>query len=71
MQADLKHLGLLFAGFALGFGGVTISRDGIAIPSTLSTHIDQAEHGNALASLACLPQEENDDIFFVTCGGIY
>lgn len=71
MQVSLKHLGFFVAGCTLGFGSVYIAREGIAAPTAFSMLINQEERGGALASLACVPQKEDGDIFFVTCGGIY
>lgn len=61
--------------FALFMFGMVVSLSGIAIAKAtplahfFSTSLS-ARDGNAVA-LACIPKAEEDDIFFVSCGGIY
>lgn len=71
MQATLKHAGLFAVGCVFGLGILYISRNEFSALVPLSQVIDGSEHGASLASLACVPQAQTDDIFFVTCGGIY
>lgn len=69
VRISTRHIGLFALGCALGLS-VPMLRNGLTLPETLSFTTRMVER-SPLASAACVPHAEEDDIFFVTCGGIY
>jgi hypothetical protein len=62
LSGRIAHLVLLFAGFTLGLIGITVYEKVAPV----------AEVKGSLAMNACVDTKTaNDDIFFLSCGGIY
>lgn len=57
---------LLFAGITLGASGIAAKEK----PSAIAL-LQQKDTGGDYETFACTPKSETDDIFFISCGGIY
>lgn len=71
MRTKVRNLGLFLAGCVLGVGGVQAVRETDVPLTALQDMLGIQSKENGIAMLACTPQMQEDDIFFVTCGGIY
>lgn len=69
MSSTVKHMSLLVIGGILGVVGVHITRD--SAPAIYTFLQSLTPSNDSLAVLSCTPEMQEDDIFFVTCGGIY
>jgi hypothetical protein len=59
------HMVSLFgAGLVIGIAGTAIAQKSGLVPLA-------AQQDPKLLADACTPQQTNDDVFFVSCGGIY
>jgi hypothetical protein len=67
----LKHISLFALGCAIGATGLTLSRDGGVPQVSQFLHDRVAQAPNGHEAYACVPQTTNDNIFFISCGGIY
>lgn len=69
MHSTVKHISLLAIGSVLGVAGIHVAPD---LAPSLHTFLQRlAPNDDSLAVAACTPASQEDDIFFVTCGGIY
>lgn len=69
MGRIVKHVSLLAIGGVLGVLGIQLTPD---IASPVHAFLERlAPTDGSLAVAACTPEMQEDDIFFVTCGGIY
>lgn len=67
-----QALGLLFTGFLLGTISI-LSYAGVSAKQffSLSFWEHTGAHKDQIAAGACDPKTKGDDIFFLTCGGVY
>ncbi len=68
---SIAHVLWFAAGAAVGLTAVSAYRSQSFAPTALVRMLDTHEIGTPLAALSCVPNAQEDDVFFVTCGGIY
>lgn len=69
MGNTMKRISLLIIGGVLGVVGIQMTHESAPSVQTFLQHL--TPENDSLAMLACTPEMQEDDIFFVTCGGIY
>ena len=70
MAANLRTLKLFLFGCLIGAVGMLVYGNTEATKSWF-TNADTSTHGGTLASAQCVPEAEEDEVFFISCGGIY
>lgn len=70
MVANIRTLRLFLFGCLIGAGGMLIYGETGAVRNWF-TSADTSIHTGTLASAQCVPEAEEDEIFFISCGGIY
>lgn len=61
---------LLATGFLLGTAALALS-NGMSLFDQLSYLLPNTYHSSRLADISCVPNTDNEEIFFISCGGVY
>ncbi len=70
-RLSIAHVFWFAAGAAVGLTAISAFRSQSFAPTALMRMLNVQEVGAPLAALACVPNAQDDDIVFVTCGGVY
>jgi hypothetical protein len=61
-----KSVALVCAGLAIAVCGIVLKKG-----HSLVAFLQNPAKAKGHEALACTPKEEQDDVFFISCGGIY
>ncbi len=70
MTSNLRTLRLFFFGCIIGVSGMLAYSHSEVIRNWFAG-ANISTHTGTLASAQCTPHAEEDEIFFISCGGIY
>lgn len=70
MTFNLRTLRLFLFGCLIGAVGMLVYGNTEAMKNWFS-YADVSTYAGTLASAQCTPEAEEDEIFFISCGGIY
>lgn len=70
MVSGIRAMVLAVVGFLLGTLGVSLYANSQGLPGFLQS-LTATKQSHASLANACVPVSTDDDIFFISCGGIY
>lgn len=57
-------------GFVLGALGVSIATGTVLKGTPLSKLLGESDTASTLAASSCVPSQDGEDVYFVSCGGV-
>lgn len=72
IQKVSGRTGILFAAFAVALGIFYVLKGNASVLKTWAYSAqDKKINKSNLSEISCVPKDEKESIFFITCGGVY